>query len=45
MMGLSAGTSLGQYDVIAPLGSRDNQWITYTETATEGDVWVATIKQ
>ena len=24
--------------------SRDNKWITYTETATEGDVWVATIK-
>jgi hypothetical protein len=25
--------------------SRDNKWITYTETATEGDVWVATITQ
>ncbi len=24
--------------------SRDNRWITYTETATEGDVWVATLK-
>ena len=24
--------------------SRDNRWITYTETATEGDVWIATIK-
>jgi Tol biopolymer transport system component len=24
--------------------SRDNKWITYTETATEGDLWVATIK-
>ena len=23
--------------------SRDNKWITYTETATEGDVWIATI--
>ena len=22
--------------------SRDNRWITYTETATEGDVWIAT---
>jgi Tol biopolymer transport system component len=25
--------------------SRDNRWITYTETATEGDIWIATIKQ
>jgi eukaryotic-like serine/threonine-protein kinase len=24
--------------------SRDNRWITYTETATEGDIWVATIR-
>ena len=24
--------------------SRDNRWITYTETATEGDIWIATIK-
>jgi Tol biopolymer transport system component len=24
--------------------SRDNKWITYTETATEGDVWIATLK-
>jgi Tol biopolymer transport system component len=23
--------------------SRDNRWITYTETANEGDIWVATI--
>ena len=21
---------------------RDNKWITYTDTSTEGDVWVAT---
>ena len=21
--------------------SRDNKWITYTETATEGDIWIA----
>ena len=21
--------------------SRDNRWITYTETATEGDIWIA----
>jgi Tol biopolymer transport system component len=25
--------------------SRDNRWITYTETATEGDIWTATIQQ
>lgn len=25
--------------------SRDNRWITYTETATEGDLWIATIKK
>jgi Tol biopolymer transport system component/predicted Ser/Thr protein kinase len=25
--------------------SRDNKWITYTETATEGDIWLATIKK
>ncbi len=25
--------------------SRDNKWITYTETATEGDLWVATIRK
>jgi hypothetical protein len=24
--------------------SRDNRWITYTETATEGDIWVATVE-
>jgi hypothetical protein len=24
--------------------SRDNRWITYTETATEGDIWIAAIK-
>ena len=24
--------------------SRDNRWITYTETATEGDIWIATMK-
>ncbi len=24
--------------------SGDNRWITYTETATEGDIWLATIK-
>jgi Tol biopolymer transport system component len=25
--------------------SRDNQWISYTETATEGDIWIATLDQ
>lgn len=25
--------------------SRDDRWITYTETATEGDVWVATVRR
>jgi Tol biopolymer transport system component len=24
--------------------SRDNRWITYTETATEGDIWIASLK-
>lgn len=24
--------------------SRDNRWITYTETATEGDVWLAALR-
>jgi len=24
--------------------SRDNRWITYTETATEGDIWIATLR-
>jgi len=23
--------------------SRDNKWISYTETATEGDIWIATL--
>lgn len=25
--------------------SRYNPWITYTETATEGDIWIATLKK
>jgi hypothetical protein len=25
--------------------SRDDKWITYTETGTEGDVWLATLKK
>lgn len=24
--------------------SKDNRWITYTETGTEGDIWIATLK-
>ena len=24
--------------------SRDNRWITYTETATEGDLWMVTLR-
>jgi hypothetical protein len=24
--------------------SRDNRWITYSETATEGDIWIATLQ-
>ena len=34
--GYMAGCSVGI--------SRDNRWITYTETATEGDIWIATMK-
>jgi Tol biopolymer transport system component len=43
----------GQGRLLIPVGgdmvgrsvgvSRDNRWITYTETATEGNIWVATI--
>ena len=37
--------SVGGAMVGASVGvSHDNKWITYTETATEGDVWVATLK-
>ncbi|MCX6538635.1 MAG: hypothetical protein NT151_06860 [Acidobacteria bacterium] len=25
--------------------SRDDKWITYTETGTEGDIWIATLKK
>ena len=25
--------------------SADDRWITYTDTATEGDVWIATVKK
>jgi Tol biopolymer transport system component len=34
------------YNLGASAGlSRDNKWITYTETATEGDIWIATIRK
>ena len=44
----------GKSHVILPIGgymigrsvgiSRDDRWLTYTETATEGDVWIATLQ-
>jgi len=50
---LDAATGAGR--LVPPIGghmfgktagvSRDNKWITYTETATEGDIWIATIKK
>ncbi|MEO8430020.1 MAG: protein kinase [Acidobacteriota bacterium] len=37
--------SVGGYAVGGSVGiTRDNRWITYTETGTEGDVWVADLK-
>jgi Tol biopolymer transport system component len=36
--------SVGGYAIGRSLGmSRDGRWITYTETGTEGDIWLATI--
>jgi hypothetical protein len=36
-------TSVGGSMVGRSVGlSRDNKWLTYTETATEGDIWIAT---
>lgn len=38
--------SISGYSVGSSAGlSRDNKWITYTETATEGDIWIATIRK
>jgi len=38
--------SVPGYNIGASAGlSRDNKWITYTETATEGDIWIATIRK
>jgi WD40 repeat protein len=53
IMVVDASTGLGRvlmpvpgYSVGASVGlSRDNKWITYTETATEGDIWIATLKK
>ena len=37
---------VGGYMIGKSVGvSADNRWITYTDTATEGDVWIATIKK
>ena len=48
---IDAGTGAGH--LLIPVGgsiigrsvgvSRDNKWITYTETATEGDIWIASL--
>jgi Tol biopolymer transport system component len=35
--GFCAGRSVGL--------TRDDKWITYTETGTEGDIWIATLKK
>jgi hypothetical protein len=35
--GMMAGKSVGV--------SHDNRWVSYTETATEGDIWMATIQK
>jgi len=36
---------VGGYAVGRSVGvSRDRKWITYTETGTEGDIWVARLK-
>jgi Tol biopolymer transport system component len=35
--GYAVGRSMGV--------SKDNRWITYTETGTEGDIWIATLKK
>jgi WD40 repeat protein len=37
--------SVGGYAIGISFGiSRDNRWITYTETGTEGDIWIAEMK-
>ena len=49
---IDAGTGAGR--LLIPVGgsiigrsvgvSYDNKWITYSETATEGDIWVASLR-
>ena len=39
MLSFVGGNITGRSVGVSP----DNRWITYTETANEGDVWVATI--
>jgi len=37
--------TVGGYAIGVSVGiSRDNRWITYTETATEGDIWVTELR-
>ena len=37
---------IGGYMIGESVGvSADNRWITYTDTATEGDVWIANIRK
>jgi hypothetical protein len=37
---------VGGYMIGKSVGvSADDRWITYTDTATEGDVWIATVKK
>jgi tricorn protease-like protein len=37
--------SVGGYSIGMSVGiSRDNRWITYSETGTEGDIWIAEMK-
>jgi hypothetical protein len=36
---------IGGYFIGRSMGlSRDRRWITYTETGTQGDIWLATIR-
>jgi Tol biopolymer transport system component len=34
----------GMFQGMSAGASRDNRWISYTETATEGDIWMGTLK-
>jgi hypothetical protein len=35
----------GMFQGMSAGASHDNRWISYTETATEGDIWMGTLKQ